>query len=62
MLVYAWMLSLQSRLKEDRGATAVEYGLLVGLIAVAIIAGLLIIGPKLTAIFNNVGSNLPTVK
>ena len=40
--------------KNDRGATAVEYGLLVGLIAVAIIAVLLILGPEIAALFQRV--------
>ena len=39
--LYATMVSLvavaKDRLREEKGATAVEYGLLVGLIAVAII-------------------------
>ena len=43
---------------EDDGATAVEYGLLVGLIAVAIIATLLLLGPQLKTIFTNVTSGL----
>ncbi|MGM1028532.1 MAG: Flp family type IVb pilin [Actinomycetota bacterium] len=40
--------------KNDRGATAVEYGLLVGLIAIAIIATLLLLGPELNDMFNRV--------
>jgi pilus assembly protein Flp/PilA len=44
--------------RKDRGATAVEYGLLVGLIAVAIIAVLIGIGPKLTTLFTNVDNGL----
>jgi pilus assembly protein Flp/PilA len=47
--------------RKDRGATAVEYGLLVGLIAVAIIATLLLLGPKLNTLFNKVLTSLPTV-
>ena len=46
--------------KEEKGATAVEYGLLVGLIAVAIIAALILLGPKLSALFTNVTNKLPT--
>ena len=46
--------------KKDRGATAVEYGLLVGLIAVAIIGTLVLLGPKLNALFNDVYTKLPT--
>jgi pilus assembly protein Flp/PilA len=43
---------------EDDGATAVEYGLLVGLIAVAIVATLLLLGPQLKTVFTNVTSGL----
>jgi pilus assembly protein Flp/PilA len=46
--------------RKDRGATAVEYGLLVGLIAVAIIGVLVALGPRLAALFNNVLAQLPT--
>lgn len=44
---------------EEKGATAVEYGLLVGLIAVAIIAALVILGPQLAALFTSVTASLP---
>jgi pilus assembly protein Flp/PilA len=44
---------------EDDGATAVEYGLLVGLIAVAIVATLLLLGPKLAAIFQTATDSIP---
>ncbi|MGC0249147.1 Flp family type IVb pilin [Pseudactinotalea sp. Z1748] len=44
--------------RKDRGATAVEYGLLVGLIAVVIIAAVLFLGDTLTGIFENVGDTL----
>ena len=45
--------------REDRGATAVEYGLLVGLIAVVIIAAVVILGNKLNALFTSIGNSLP---
>lgn len=44
---------------EDRGATAVEYGLLVGLIAVAIVATLLVLGPRLNDLFQTVYQAIP---
>jgi pilus assembly protein Flp/PilA len=47
--------------RKERGATAVEYGLMVGLIAVAIIVAVVALGTKLTALFNGVGSKLPTI-
>ena len=45
--------------REEKGATAVEYGLLVGLIAVAIIATLVLLGPKLDSLFVKVKDGLP---
>lgn len=47
--------------RKDRGATAVEYGLLVGLIAVALIAALVVLGPKLADLFTGVSGKIPTV-
>ena len=44
--------------REDRGATAVEYGLLVSLIAVAIIVAVTLVGTNLTALFSSVASSL----
>ena len=40
--------------RKDRGATAVEYGLLVGLIAVVIIVAVTALGGKLQALFNSI--------
>jgi pilus assembly protein Flp/PilA len=37
--------------RNDEGAAAVEYGLLVGLIAVVIIASVLLLGTQLNALF-----------
>lgn len=44
--------------KKDRGATAVEYGLLVGLIAVVIIAAVLLLGGQLNALFGKITAAL----
>ncbi len=46
-------------LNRDRGATAVEYGLLVGLIALVIIVVVAALGTKLSHLFSNVDSNIP---
>ena len=40
--------------RKDRGATAVEYGLLVGLIAVVIIAAVTLLGARLNVLFGNI--------
>ncbi|MGC0272388.1 Flp family type IVb pilin [Pseudactinotalea sp. Z1739] len=47
--------------RKDRGATAVEYGLLVGLIAVVIIAVVVTLGEQLAALFQGVSDELPGV-
>ena len=47
--------------RKDRGATAVEYGLMVGLIAVVIIFVVFTLGDNLAAIFTDVGTDLKTV-
>jgi pilus assembly protein Flp/PilA len=50
---------LQSRLvREDKGATAVEYGLIVGLIAIAIIAAVIALGGTLNGLFENVNDEI----
>ena len=43
---------------KDRGASAVEYGLLVGVLAVAIIAGAALLGPALQANLTEIAGNL----
>jgi pilus assembly protein Flp/PilA len=40
--------------REDRGATAVEYGLMVALIAVIIIVAVTLLGQNLSTLFQNV--------
>lgn len=44
--------------QEDRGATAVEYGLLVGLIAVVIVAAVTLLGTQLAGIFSSITTSL----
>lgn len=46
--------------RDDKGATAVEYGLMVSLIAVAIIATVTTLGSTLSGIFGTVTTNLKT--
>ena len=44
--------------RNERGATAIEYGLIAALIAVAAITAMTSVGSKLGSTFNNVSSNL----
>ena len=51
---------LQARLgaRDDDGATAVEYGLLVTLIAIALITGATLFGSKINDLITTVGGKL----
>jgi len=44
--------------KEQKGATAVEYGLMVGLIAVVIIVAVTALGGRLDTLFRNITTAL----
>ena len=59
----AFFVTLQSLVagridRDDKGATAVEYGLMVALIAVAIMATVALIGTELNTLFNEVLTKL----
>ncbi|HXH00084.1 MAG TPA: Flp family type IVb pilin [Sphingomicrobium sp.] len=45
-------------LRDSRGATAIEYGLIAALIAVAAITAMTALGSKLGTTFNNTASSL----
>ena len=45
-------------LRSDRGATAVEYGLMVALIAMVIIGAVTLLGTHLSTLFNDVATNV----
>ena len=45
-------------LRNENGATAIEYGLIASLIAVAIVGVLVTLGPKLSGVFTTVQTNL----
>jgi pilus assembly protein Flp/PilA len=45
-------------LRSDRGATAVEYGLMVALIAVVIIAVVTVLGKNLSTLFTTVATSV----
>ena len=45
-------------LRSDRGATAVEYGLMVALIAIVIIAAVTLLGGNLSKLFSSVATSV----
>ncbi len=51
---------INSMRSTDEGATAVEYGLMVSLIAVVIITAVALIGTSLDTMFDNVGTKIKT--
>lgn len=57
----SWMQARIAALRSgaERGAAAVEYGLLVALIAVAIIGAVIALGGKVKCTFSNVAGSLP---
>ncbi|MDB5427898.1 MAG: Flp/Fap pilin component [Phenylobacterium sp.] len=46
-------------LKDESGATAIEYGLIAALVAVVLVTALGAMGNKLSCTFNKVANSLP---
>lgn len=49
---------MRTFMKDESGATAIEYGLIAGLVAVAIVAALTTLGGGLNTLFGTVNSDL----
>ncbi len=45
-------------LREDNGATMVEYGLMVALVAMVALTAVVLLGSNLSALFNNVAQTV----
>lgn len=48
--------------KDESGATAIEYGLIAALISVAIIAGATTLGNTLSGVFNGLSNSMNTAE
>jgi pilus assembly protein Flp/PilA len=57
--LYSWVQARVHELRNERGATAVEYGLMVALIAAVIIATVTLLGGDVDAAFKKVADALP---
>lgn len=55
-MIYTWIVSCL--LRDDRGATAIEYGLIAALIAVAAVVVIGQVGTNLSSTFNTVANSL----
>lgn len=49
---------LRKFLKDESGATAIEYGLIAALIAVVIITAVTAVGTQLSSTFNNISTSV----
>lgn len=49
---------IQKFIRDEQGVTAIEYGLLASLIALAVIAGAGLVGTNLGALFTTIAGNL----
>jgi pilus assembly protein Flp/PilA len=58
MLQHILALIDQLRTRDERGQTLVEYGLLLVLIAIVVIAVLILLGPAVSGIFQSVNDQL----
>ena len=47
--------------KNEDGQAMVEYGLLVALIAILVVAALVILGPQIAKVFTDISEKLPKV-
>ncbi len=52
--------SIATLLNDESGATAIEYGLIAGLVSIAIIAALTILGDNLSTLFGTVADTVST--
>lgn len=59
MKVLGNLKKVAARLNEERGATAVEYALIIGLVAVAIIAAVTALGGNIDSIIDSITAALP---
>lgn len=60
--VIAYFMTIFSRFEDKaKGATAVEYGLMVALIAVAIIGGVAAIGTNLDGMFDSIAGKFTAI-
>ncbi len=49
---------LRFALRDEEGQGMVEYGLIIALVAIVVIAALVVLGPKVANIFNDASSQL----
>jgi Flp pilus assembly pilin Flp len=56
--LYTAISSLLNRLRREEGQTMAEYGILIGVIAIVVVAAAVFLGSSITSLFSNTGSHL----
>ena len=57
--MFAFLNNLSALAKDERGVTALEYGLIAGLVAVVIVTSVTALGTKLNTTFTAIAAALP---
>jgi len=57
--MHTFLQNLKTLAKDERGVTALEYGLIAGLVAVVIVTSVTALGTKLTSTFTTIAGALP---
>ena len=58
--LYVVLQSLIDRAQDDNGVTAIEYGLIAALVAVALLVGAGALGTNLNGLFGEIATKIPT--
>lgn len=58
LALYAFVSSLVARMRDEEGQTMAEYGLLLAVIAVIVVAAALLLGNSISKLFLGVASSL----
>jgi pilus assembly protein Flp/PilA len=56
--MHQFLRTLDAALKDENGATMIEYGLIAALLGIAIVGALSTLGTNLGKLFNNVAGNM----
>ncbi|WP_248759603.1 Flp family type IVb pilin [Pseudarthrobacter sp. SSS035] len=54
----AFIAGVKNRLTSEKGATMVEYGIMVAFIAVVVMAAVIVLGPQIAGLFTRVSNSL----
>jgi pilus assembly protein Flp/PilA len=56
--LYVWLVTMKSRLQNQKGQGLVEYGLILAIISLASIAALELVGANIDSMYNNAAAKM----